>query len=66
MAQIISWDATLVAVVAGLAVLTVLTLFTRDVGGAKEEALEKDIDIFDEQGHSRLSSVPGELEKKKR
>lgn len=52
MAQMMSWDATLVAVVAGLAVLAVLTLLTRDVRGAKEsvapkdEALEKDVDIF--------------------
>lgn len=47
MAQMISWDATLVAVVAGLTVLAVLTPLTREVRGAKEEALENDVDILD-------------------
>jgi len=43
----ISWDATLVAVVAGPAVLAVLTLLTREVRGAKEETLENGVDIID-------------------
>lgn len=46
-AQMISWDATLVAVVAGPAVLAVLTLLTREVRGAKEETLENGVDIID-------------------